>query len=1159
LLPFVPADKGFSTSTGRKTAIKIMKLNYIFIGMFLVFLLQQQEIYAQSSIRQYKKNSALATGSWYKVSVTDAGVYKIDVAFLKSMGINTQQLPVAAIRLFGNGGQMLGEPNNVPRYDDLPEVALYAEDGGDGILDGNDYLLFYAPGPHRWTYNKNAGTFTHQRNLYADAAFYYITVGGDGLRIQPDNNRPATGSPEYAFNYHTFYELDSFNFLGSGKQWWGSEYSKVLGLSRSYRFTLPAAPAGPVTVNMRVAARSSGGCNFNATVNNVTAVSNLYLLPVTDNVFEGVATAATGSGTANASQAQLDIGVALVPNNINDRGWLDYVEVQAPCPLVMPATGIIGFRSTFYVASGQNSRFALHNANVQTKIWDVTDPVKPVTVKYQPQGDSLLFTGKNEQLHEYIAFYDRAALLPTYVGPVANQDLHGNGAADLIIITTTALKGQAERLAALHRAQDQLSVQVTTIDQVYNEFASGSPDPTAIRDYIKMFYDRGPAPRYLLLLGAASYDYRQRIKNNTNDVPSWQSDASLDAIRSYVSDDYFGILKDGGDITQTSVPDRLDIGIGRIPARNVSEATLAVDKIVRYRQPAAFGPWRNQVALLADDEDDNLHFEDAEKMAAIITGDVPLLNTEKIYLDAYPQESGPAGPIYPQVNAAIANRINKGTLVLNYSGHGSNSRLAAENIMDANSITAWHNDHQLPLFITATCDFAPFDDPGITSLGHKVLLQHTGGAIALMTTTRSVFAASNQLMNASYLKVAFTPTADGRIPALGTAAMLAKNATYNGAADAVNNRKFQLLGDPALTLAFPVYKVVTDTINGVEPDATADTVKGLGTYTIKGHIADAQGNAVTDYNGTLHTTVFDQPVLQKTRGNEAGSEVAAYQVQRNVLFQGTQTVAAGKFSLTFVAPRDIREGTGRGKISYYTSNDQVDGNGYFDNFTTGGIIAGPIADITGPAINAWLDNRQFRSGDITGPDPVLIVDLADSSGINMSGNNDNHSIIAILDSTEYIVLNDYFEASLNSYKKGSITLPLNGLSAGEHRITIKAWDTYNNAATTTIYFKVTEQGALAVEEVRNYPNPFHDVTRFTFLHNQQGEELQLILQIFTVTGNLVKTMRSTIISTAGRYDGMPWDGRSDSGAKLSPGVYVYRLTIRTTKKTKTKGGKLVLL
>lgn len=1157
MLPIVPADKGLSISTGRKTAIKVMKLSYIFIGVFLLSFLGRGEIYAQSSLRQYKKNSVLAAGSWYKIGISAPGIYKIDAAFLQSMGITG--LPSAGLRLFGTGGQMLGEPNAAPRYDDLPEVALQVEDGGDGVLDGSDYALFYAPGPHRWLYNSSTKTFTHQRHLYADTAWYYITTTGTGLRVTTAGDEPAGAVPEYTFDYHAFYERDSLNFLNSGKQWWGQEFSKVVGLTRGYRFNLPSAAAGKVWVTMRAAARSSTGSNFNATVNKVPAITNMYLLPVTGNIFEGVATAAAATGGADAGEPDLEIGVEFLPGNINDKGWLDYLEVQTRCAPVLPAGGVLDFRSTRYAGSGQPGRFAVHNANAQTYIWDVTDPLNPVVMKTTLQGDSLLFTGKNDQLHEYIAFRAAAAGRPDFAGTVPNQDLHGSGPADMLIVTTRTLLPQAERLAAMHRAADQLSVQVTTIDQVYQEFASGTPDPTALRDYVKMFYDRGPAPRYLLLFGAASYDYRQRVKNNTNDIPSWQSEASLDAIRSYVSDDYFGILKDDGDITGTAKPDLLDIGIGRIPARNEAEARLAVDKILRYRQPAAFGAWRNQVTLLADDEDDNLHFEDAEKMGAILSADAKLLNTDKIYADAYPQETGSSGAIYPEVNKAIARKINKGTLVLNYTGHGSNSRLAAENIMDAGSISDWHNENKLPLFITATCDFAPYDDPGITSLGHKVLLQHTSGAIALMTTTRAVFSASNQLMNANYMKVAFTPLADGRMPALGTAAMLAKNLTYSSSGDAVNNRKFQLLGDPALTLAFPTYRVITDSINGRAATGQPDTVKGLGMYTVKGHIEDAQGNRVTAYNGVLYTTVYDQPALLKTRGNDAGSQVAGYKLQRNVLFQGTQTVNSGRFSFTFVAPVDIREGDGKGKISYYTSNEQLDGNGYFDNFTTGGQASPPVADVSGPSVNAWLDSRSFRSGDITGPDPLLIVDLADSSGINISGNNGLYQLAAILDSTEYIVLNDYFGASLDSYKKGNVLFPLKGLSTGEHRITIKAWDSRNNGATTTIYFKVAEQGILTVDEVRNFPNPFHDVTRFSFLHNRQGEELELTLQVFTLGGRLVKTMRSTIISTAGRFEGMPWDGRNDSGAKLSSGLYVYRLIIRTSTGTKMKGGKLVLL
>ncbi|MFY0253425.1 type IX secretion system sortase PorU [Chitinophaga sp. 30R24] len=1097
----------------------------------------------------------LSTGQWYKLAVAASGIYKIDKALLQRIGVNGR-VPTATIRLFGTGGRPLGEAVNAPRYDDLPEVALDAEDGGDGYLDDNDYLLFYAPGVHAWSYDPVGGTYTHQRNLYTDTAWYFLTVGATGLRVQPGGITPP-GLREVNFDFHTFYERDSINFLNSGKQWWGQEFSKVIGLSRTYRFGLPAAPSGPVSLGIKVAARSSGGSNFNATINGTKAVSNLYLLPVTDNAFNGIAVAAATVGSAMVATPQLDIGVAFVPDNINDRGWLDYLEVQARCPLAIPATGTLDFRSS-RSAKGQPLTFVLYNADIQTKIWEVTNPLHPVVVPAILRGDSLLCNDPGNGLREYQVFSPRAAMLPIVMGAVPNQNLHGAGSADMLIVTTEALKTQAERLAALHRSEDGLTIQVATVNQVYNEFAAGSPDPTAIRDYVKMYYDRGPSLRYLLLLGAASYDYRQRVKNNTNDVPSWQSDASLDALRSYVSDDYFGILRDGGDITRTDVPSRIDIGVGRIPARNVAEAALAVDKIIRYRQPAAFGAWRNEIVLVADDEDNNLHFDDAEKMGDLITIYAPQLHTNKIYVDAYPQENGASGPVSPEVNAAIAARINKGALLFNYSGHGSNARLAAENIMDAGSITAWHNDQQLPLLITATCDFAPYDDPGITSLGHKILLQHTGGAIALMTTTRAVIAASNQLMNANYLKAAFTLQADGRMPTLGTAAMLAKNMTYSVSPDAVNNRKFQLLGDPALRLAFPEYQVVTDTVNGKATGTDEDTIKGLGSYTIKGHIADAQGNALPDYNGVLYTTVYDQPSRLQTRGNDAGSQVAAYTLQQNVLFQGRQTVTGGRFTYTFIAPRDIQTGTGAGKISYYLANGSKDGHGYFDHFTTGGVVAHPPEDVAGPVIHAWLDKRTFHSGDITGPSPILLIELSDSSGINISGNDNIHNLVAILDSSEYIALNAYFEASLDNYKAGNVAFPLSELSTGEHRITIKAWDTYNNAAVLTIYFKVVEQGMIAVEQVRNYPNPFHDITRFTFLHNQQGEELQLILQVFTITGRLVKTMHSTINSTGGRYDGMPWDGRDDTGLRLPAGLYVYKLTIRNTKTTKIKGGKLVL-
>ncbi|MCW3461969.1 type IX secretion system sortase PorU [Chitinophaga nivalis] len=1136
-----------------------MKLNGIFLLPLSVFLLVYHLTCAQTGQRSYKAHSVLATGSWHKLAVSAAGIYKIDVPLLQQLGINTREVPAAHIRLFGSGGRMLPEANRSDRYDDLPETALYIADGGDGYLDGNDYLLFYAPGVDHWDFDNSFKTFHHQKHLYSDTAWYFLNTDAPGLRIKQDTARIVPGTPVHTFDYLTFYERDSLNFLNSGKQWWGPEFGKVAGLQQSYAFTLPAPPAGPVTVQFRAAARGGSGSNFNISVNG-TAAGGIYLLPVTGNIFEGVATAATGAGSVAVAGQALQVTAAFEPGDVNARGWLDYLEIQARCRLTLPAAGMLLFRDSHYTTGALPATYTLHNVQAHTQVWEVTDPLHPVAVHFKQQGDSLVFNGKQDQLREYVAFNSSAAQLPVVAGPVANQDLHGTGPADMLIVTTTALQGQAERLAAWHRSREQLTVLVTTVDKIYQEFAAGAPDPAAIRDYVKMFYDRGPAPRYLLLLGAASYDYRQRTRQHSNMVPSWQSEASLDAIRSYVSDDFFGLLDDQDDITRVDIPNLLDIGMGRIPARDVAEAALAVDKIIRYGQPATLGPWRNQVTLVADDEDDNIHFDAAEAMSRIITKSRYPADIDKIYLDAYPQTATNAGSRAPEVNKAIDTRINKGSLIFNYTGHGSNARLAEETVLDAGNLPYWQNENKLPLFITATCDFEPFDDPGITSIGHKVLLQHRGGAIALMTTTRAVFSYANQVMNSNYMKAAFTPQADGTLPALGTAAMLAKNMTYSSSGDIINNRKFQLLGDPALTLAFPAYRVITDSINGKAIAVSPDTLQGLMHYTLKGHLADVQGNPLPRYEGTLYTTIFDKPATLHTRGNDPRSKAAAYTLQQQVLFRGTQTITGGQFTLDFIAPADLAAGSGKGKISYYASDGQRDGNGFFDHFTTGGMAGYPPADITGPGISVWLDKYSFQNGDIVGNDPLLIVELADSSGLNISGNNREHLMVAILDGTEYFVLNDYFEASLNSYRRGVVRFPLQGIAAGTHSITIKAWDTYNNAATVTVYFKVATPGELAVEEVGNYPNPFHDGTRFTFLHNQQEASLQLTLQIFTLEGRQVKIIRHTIISASGRFDGMPWDGRGDSGAKMSPGLYIYRLTITniSSGKTRVKGGKLVL-
>lgn len=1112
--------------------------------------------------RTYASHSVLAAGTWYKLAVTQPGIYKIPVSQLNSMGINTQSLSSNNIRIFGSGGQLLPENNSLPRADDLPELALEVSDGGDGLLNGNDYVLFYAPGPHGWVYNPAGRTFTHQYNLYSDTAWYFLGIGGNGRRITTDNATPPAPTVDVtAFDYRAFYEKDSVNLVSSGKQWWGPVFNNAPGgtPTRSIDFTLPAATA-QVQVRARAAARSSGS-RFDITVNQAAAGS-LNLNPVSGNIFEAFATAAYGAFNVNVNSAQLQVGLQYIAGN-GDQGWLDYVELQARCPLTLPAQGPLFFRDAVSVAAGATGRFTLNNAGAGTAIWELTNTNTPVAVPVQRSGSQLQFVREAGTLREYVAFDPAQMPQPAFAGTVPNQDLHGSAAADMLIITIPALKAAAERLAAYHTAHDQLQVQVALVPDIYNEFASGTPDPTAIRDFVKMFYDRaggnGKGPRYLLLFGDASFDYRHRINANTNLVPTWESDASLDFINSYPSDDFFGFLDDADNITDVNTRNLLDIAIGRLPVQTEAQARQVVDKIMGYHNPANFGPWRNDLTFVADDGDDNLHLQDAEEVSGMAAQTWRQGIPDKIYLDAYPKVSSAGGSRYPAVNSEIQRQMSTGNLVWNYTGHGSYSRLAEEVVVDGSTIKTWNNTQHLPLIITATCDFAPFDNPAYNSLGEQLVLQPTGGAIALMTTTRAVFAYSNRIMNTNYLQMAFTPLANGHMPSLGEAAMLGKNLTYTNYSDVANNRKFQLLGDPALTLAFPRYHVVTDSINGQDVTQVTDTLKALGKYVVKGHLEDEQGQPLAGFNGQLDVAVYDKPVTLRTRGNDAGSEPADYTLQQQVLFRGQQSIQNGHFSFTFIVPKDIDYKPGAGKISYYAANEQADAGGYFDGYQVGGTAANAPVDTAGPQVQAFLDTELFRNGGITGPNPVLLVNLYDSSGINTSGYGIGHDMVAVLDTaSQYFVLNDFYTATLNNYRGGAIRFPFYNLAEGPHTLIIKGWDTYNNSTTVTLQFVVAGAGTLAVQEVGNYPNPFTTETRFFFTHNQQGQELDVTLQVFTVSGQLVKTKQQTINATGNRYDGMLWNGTADSGAKLPPGIYFYRLTVSTKLKTKISGGKLIL-
>lgn len=1137
----------------------------VILSLFLI-----TSFYFQSfTQRVYKASSVLASGKWYRIALAEEGIYKLDVSFLSSLGINISGLSSSSIRLFGNGGSMLDEACSSLPADDLTENPLYVSDGGDGILDGPDYCLFYAPGADRWVKDSLNKRFIHEKNIYSDSSFYYITIGGTGKRITVQSGNATPNVFVNSYNLRYVHEADLVNVLSGGKEWFGEEFADAPGkvLSRDFPINLPGLVNGSmVTLITDCMARSVNNTSvFDVMVNN-QAVLQLTIPSTGAGTYDLFGTQTRETGQFNAQSTNVNIRYTFIPGSFNAQGWLNFFELHGRSGLAAdPATPLF-FRD--WNSVGNNiCEFTISNATTSTRVWEITDPLSPVLINGNFSQGNYAFVNDAYRLREYAAFGESSVKIPVRSGIVPNQDLHQLMETDYLVITHPSLVAQADKLAAFHRQHNNLRVTVATTEQVFNEFSSGSPDPTAIRDFVKMVFDKAQRnalepPRYLLLFGDASFDYKSRINENTNLVPAYESRSSLDPLNTYTSDDFFGFLDDGDDINSGIVTNLLDIGIGRIPARNLEQTKNYVDKLLAYHQPASLGSWRNSICFIADDEDNNLHFNDAE----LITGNIMSLShlpeIRKIYLDAYPQESGSGGSRYPEVNEAITNLILSGTLMLNYIGHGGASRLAEEAVIDQGSVNTWNNPDRLPLVITATCDFAPYDNPFINSLGENLLLRPQTGAIGLVTTTRPVFSFSNRIMNDNFMQRVVKMDTSGAYSSVGKVMMDAKNYTYQTSGDLTNNRKFTLLGDPALTPAFPTLGVRTTSINLVPLPSAPDTLSPGEKVIIEGEIVDNQSAIVTGFNGTIFPVVFDKPRVIFTRGNDPGSIPTPFSQYSDILFRGRATVEQGKFRFEFKMPKDINYLVAPGRISFYADNGELDAGGYFEDFLVGGSAVSADNDTEGPEIGAWLNDEKFVNGSITNQAPLLILKLSDSSGINTTGTGIGHDISFTIDqeTSKVFILNDFYEAELDSYQSGMVRFQLPELEPGFHTLRIKAWDVLNNSTEKILEFQVVTDNELTVNHVLNYPNPFSTKTTFWFEHNKPGEELNVQIQILSVSGKLIKALEKTIITTGNRFCDIDWDGRDEYGNKVGRGVYLYRVKVWVRgSKPKYFIEKLVLL
>jgi hypothetical protein len=1109
-------------------------------------------------------NSVLANGNWIKIGITETGLYKLSAAQLVSLGFNINSDP-RNFRLYGNGGLQLPERNSDYYPDDLYENAILVNGESDGAWNDGDAVFFYAMGNVRWTYDAVKGVFKHSRNIYSDTTWYFITSDlGQGRRVssQAQNSGVATLTVN-SFDDYKFVENDEENFLKSGRRWFGNKMEVVN--SHAFNFSFDNLTGGQHKAIVGLAARNTAPSTFSISINGQSFSQTVPALNGTGYLDTYVReNESVFNYTGNLGVSSVNI----TKQTTSSIGWIDYVILNVKRSLQFNGNQLL-FRSKDAAANGGIVKYELGNVNGDVRLWDVTDYLNPLAQQFTLNGSSLNLTIQMDSLKEYIAFNPFGTSLPTPFsgGTVSNQNLHSTAQVDMIIIAPPLFSGAANQLAEHHRNYDNMSVTVVNPKQIYNEFSSGNQDIAGIRNFVKMFYNRASTiddtPKYLLLFGDGSYDPKYRISNNTNIIPTYESVESINPIGSFCSDDFFGMLdpNEGSNIHLAN-GGALDLGIGRFPVNTIEEAQAMVNKTIHYATAReCLDDWRNVITFIADDEDGADHSDQAESVSSIVNQFHPEYTIEKIYLDAYQQVTGTGGQTYPQVNTDITNRVERGSLVMNYAGHGGEQSLALERVITIPEINAWENYDNLTLFITATCEFSRFDNPEFTSAGEYVMLNPKGGGIGLFTTVRLTFSSSNEALNRNIMDTLFT-IQNGSHLRLGEILRVGKNATGSS----FNNRSFALLGDPALMLSFPQYNVQTistnafpATINGIP-----DTLSALEYVTINGFIADDNNNPVTSFNGVCIPTVYDKSVTVNTLQNDPGSPLRQFQVRRNVVFRGPVTVTNGYFTCNFVVPQDIQFNYGIGKISYYAyqNNSLLDAAGYYNNIMVGGIADSAVTDNEGPQIRLFMNNEQFVNGGMTNESPDFLALVQDDIGINTVGTGVGHDITAVLDgnTTNPIVLNDYYKAALDNFRKGKVIYPFRNLAEGKHNIVFKVWDVANNSSTASIDFIVVRSTDLSLNHVLNYPNPFTTNTQFFFEYNQPGVPVNVDVQIFTVSGKLVKTIESTFASSGFRSEPIAWNGLDDFGDRIGKGVYVYRLRVRTPDgKSAEKFEKLVIL
>lgn len=1147
-----------------------MQAKTILRQFLLYFILFIWGAHLAAQVDRYVDHSILNNGKWVRFQIKETGIYKITYSDLKKIGFPDP----SKVSVYGYGGWPLEEDFRKPYIDDLPQASVWR---------GDDYLLFYGKGVIKWEYgtdeyNSKTERFIHTNNPYSEYGCYFLSDSIPPERTKTIESNTEAGIRITTFDDYRVHEIDKVSLNNSGRELYGESFYKP-----ELEFTvsdIDGITGDKGLVEMRFVANCSSEQRVTLSIHDKLIFNARLPERGKDSYVKAKGINPIGEWDIdNSSPLKTKIHFSQANNST---AYLDYVRFQFKRELKAYDQPFLFFRSI--ESMGRASRFIIQNATQNTLVFDITDGIHMKLIDAKLNGSELsFFIPKEDNLREFV-LVQLDKKFPSIdlrsAKEVANQNLHHTPQKDYIIIAPPAYVAEATRLGEAHRDKSELEYIVVTPEEIYNEFSSGTPDATAYRRFVKMFYDRsksvGRPPKYLLLLGDGAYDNRfitpewaGQKKNADRFLLTYQTKESLNS-RSHVVDDYFGFLDDneGANISSAT----LDIGIGRFPVSSPVKAKQCVDKVIHYMNNG-HGIWKNNLCFVGDDgsegdQYDTLHQENTEELTTIVEKNRPEYLINKYLFDAYRYDAGRS--TYPEVIKWVHESLKNGAFLINYVGHGNTTSLSDEGIITQNDIMQAQYSH-LPIWITATCDFCRFD-ASANSAGEEVFLNAKSGGIALITTSRVAYTTSNKTINKELINCLFDSNRDPSM-ALGD---VVKNTKIKCSSIGITKLGFCLIGDPALKLAYPDHTIEIKEINGKQlEDDDFVTLRAMEKSSLSGVVLKPNGEIDEEFNGVMDITIFDNKDSFTTLGNrtvtirnaageyETVTRYTNYEDYFGKLYVGKHRVENGRFTVDFTVASEVSYvAQNKGKICMYAYDEQrkTEASGGFTNFNTGTTSDHPVIDTTPPEIRSlYLNDSTFVDGARVNNTPYFFIKVWDENGINMTGSGIGHDITLRIGNKWY-ALNNYYEPSFDVEGEGYVRFSIPELEVGVYEAEFMIWDVLNNSSKATFTFEVVEGLKPNLYKIYASPSPARESVEFRLDHNRPDSRINVEIQVYDFAGKKLWMHKESGSSDLFKSYIVSWDLTSNAGTRLVPGVYLYRAAIHTKgSKEATQAEKLIIL